>query len=146
MGAGWRKKALDEIASIKPVWNERYRWNPMVRLPKEAPEVEAAQVDLYLSFRGKRTGTRQYLLRLRYASDFETAGRREAFVNPENVEEEGPQFWPSIGSPFNPTHSPPAVCLEGAWGFHSVLHRERDGRRANLNKLLMEIQRCLDRQ
>jgi hypothetical protein len=34
--------------------------------------------------------------------------------------------------------------LEGTWGFHSHHHRDRDGRQAQLNKLLMEIQKCLN--
>ncbi len=151
MNEGWREKALAEIRSIKPHWAAKYEWGPEV---KEQDD----RIDVYAHFtqRSKKAGgssektgdspgkPKRFVLRLRYKSDFETAGRLEAFVNPENLEEEGSQYWPSGVSGFNPTGSPPSICLEGTWGFHSFHHRERDGRRANLNKLLMEIQKCLN--
>lgn len=140
----WREKALAEIQGIKAVWASRYGWDPETR-------EREGDIDLYVRFARRGPGTppgeevvERFVLRLRYQSDFDTAGRREAFVNPEDLDEEGPQFWPSAISGINPGNNPPAICLEGTWGFHSVLHRERDGRRASLNRLLMEIQQCLN--
>lgn len=136
----WRDKARLEISSIKPTWAERFGWAPLLR------EKECA-VDLYVRLcrhAASEGPARAYVLRLRYESDYETAGRGEAFVNPEKWEEEGPQYWPVGVRGFNPSRTPPAICLEGTRGFHSDLHRERDGRRANLNRLLLELQRCID--
>lgn len=134
----WREKAQAEIRGIKATWATKYGWAP------EVQEQEGSDgIDLHVRFVAKKSG-RQFALRLRYQSDFETAGRREAFVDPENVECEGSQFWPTGVSGFNSTNSPQTICLEGTWGFHSHHHRDRDGRRANLNKLLMEIQKCLN--
>jgi hypothetical protein len=140
MAEEWRQKALAEIKTIKPAWAAKYGWDPEVR-------EDDGCIDLVVRLTRRAASTRppsRFVLRLRYQSDFETAGRREAFVNPENLAEEGPQFWPSGVRGFNPTNSPATICLEGTWGFHSFHHRERDGRRANLNRLLLEIQKCLN--
>jgi len=148
----WCENALAEIRSIRPHWAAKYEWSP------EAKE-RNCWIDLYIHFtqRSKKAGgssektgdspekPKRFVLRLRYKSDFETAGRLEAFVNPDNLEEEGSQYWPSGVTGFNSTNSPPTICLEGTWGFHSFHHKDRDGRRANLNKLLMEIQKCLNK-
>jgi len=141
---GWREKALAEIGSIKVSWANRYSWTPEVRVAEQG-------IDLFVHFTWRRANPpdgeppeKTVVLRLRYQDDFETAGRREAFVNPEDYTDAGPGHWPVGVSGFNPTNSPPAICLEGTWGFHSSLHRDRDGRKANLNKLLLEIQRCLN--
>lgn len=140
----WREKVRAEIYSLQLAWAEKYGWNPQVREHDE-------WIDLYVQFtsqsarsNGPPVPPHQFVLRLRYRSDFETAGRQEAFVNSKNWEEEGPHFWPTGARGINPTSTPPFICLEGTWGFHSVHHRERDGRRANLNKLLIEIQKCLN--
>ncbi len=137
----WRERALAEIAAIKPAWEKRYRWAPDVR------EGDGL-IDLFVRFSSRGASPneeeKQFVVRLRYESDFETAGRREVFVNPENYEEEGIEYWPQGVQGINPGNNPPAICLEGTWGFHSVLHRDRDGRSANLNRLLIEIQRCLN--
>jgi hypothetical protein len=141
----WRQKALTEVGGIKPFWVSKYGWNPVA-------EECANGIDLYVTFtkrRGSEGGSEEkpagrFVLRLHYESDYETAGRRESFVNPENRAEEGPQFWPSGVQGINPGEQPRTICLEGTWGFHSHHHRDRDGRRAQLNKLLMEIQKCLN--
>lgn len=138
-GRSWREAALAELASIKPQWSSRYGWSPIV--------VEADEhIDLLVHFSsdGESTGQKKFVLRLRYRADYETAGRLESFLDPNGLNASGREFWPE-GEAFKADHHPPAVCLEGTYGFHSVLHRDRDGRRAQLNKLLMEIQRCLSR-
>lgn len=137
-GDSWREAALAELAGIKPQWSSRYGWRPKV--------VEADNhIDLFvwLSRPCEDAEKEHFVLRLRYQADFETAGRRESFLNPEDLPTEGRQFWPKGLPAFKESHNPPAICLEGTFGFHSVLHRDRDGRRARLNKLLMEIQKCL---
>jgi hypothetical protein len=135
----WRERARKEIEGIKPYWNEQYGWDPHLEDGLDA-------IDLFVRFsEAQPSGAtpRTYLLRLRYQSDFETAGRREAFVNPDKRTEEAPGFWPSSGGGvFRSNES--QICLEGTFGFHSHLHRERDGRVANLNRLLMEIQKILN--
>jgi hypothetical protein len=145
MVAGWREEALAEIGSIKRRWADKHGW---------APEVDAGGgdgncIDLYVRFRRREPGEaadappRIYLLRLRYQEDFRTAGRREQFVDPGDRNREGTPYWPAGANGFQPSRTPPAICLEGTYGFHSDLHRERDGRKANLNRLLVEIQKCL---
>ena len=135
MDENWREDALAEISSIKCRWADRYDWRPYV--------VEGDDyIDLHIQFSStKQLGP--FLLRLRYQPDFQIAGRRETFVDSGDGVTEGQQFWPA-GSAFKAGNNPPAICLEGTWGFHSSLHRDRDGKQASLNKLLMEIQRCLD--
>ncbi len=145
MADGWRAEALEEIRSIKPRWVEKYGWSPQI----DTDEEHADYIDLYVRFRRREPGQaadaapKTYVLRLRYLADFKTAGRREQFVDPEDWTKEGSAYWPTGVTGYNPGSSPPTICLEGTYGFHSQLHRERDGRRANLNKLLLEIQKCL---
>jgi hypothetical protein len=136
MAVDWREKVFAEIRSIKSHWTARLGWTPQL---EEADE----QIDLYVRFMIRKS-ERLVVLRLRYEKDFETAGRREAFVDAETLEKDGPECWPTGVSGFNPTQNPRTICLEGTWGFHSYHHRDRDGRRANLNKLLMEMQKCLN--
>jgi len=140
----WYQKARAEIAGIKPFWAGKYGWNPV-------SEEHDGHIDLYVAFtkRPPAGGTEEkpaqkFLLRLRYQSDFETVGRREVFVNPDNRAEEGAKFWPAGVHGINPDKTPQTICLEGTWGFHSHHHRDRDGRRAQLNKLLLEIEQCLN--
>lgn len=132
----WRTNALAEIRGIKPHWGQRYGWAPVVR------ERDGC-IELFVRFNSRKLG-RTFTLRLRYQNDFETAGRREAFVDPENLDVEGLEFWPPEKGAFKRNHNPPAICLEGTYGFHSHLHKDRDGRQANLNRLLIEIQQCLN--
>lgn len=136
----WKDSALAEISTIKSRWSERFGWAPAVRR-------EADRIDLFVRFSRRRNADEQYVLRLRYPHDFRTAGRREAFVDPDDYDGEGLEFWPR-GVRSLKLHEgnskPPMICLEGTWGFHSHLHRDRDGRRAKLNQLLMELQACMD--
>lgn len=137
----WQEKALQEIRSIKPFWAEKYGWAPSWTELDE-------HLDLFVHYAYPRRldegqTRRDLVLRLRYQSDYETAGRREAFVNPENLEE-GLQFWPTGIRGVNPNQTPPNICLEGTWGFHSHHHRDRDGRVARLNRLLLELEKCLN--
>lgn len=137
MSHEWRDSAITEARSVKKLWAIRYEWDPIV--------IENDDwIDLFIQFRIKGNPERIHILRLRYEMDFETAGRREAFVNPENHEEAHLQYWPTGVGVIKNTHNPPAICLWGTWGFHSVLHKDEDGRKANLNILLIEIQQCLN--
>ena len=138
----WREEARAEVSSIKDHWATKYGWEPSV---DEPPGAEF--IDLFVHLTPERVTSDEgsdakYLLRLRYMDDFVTAGRREQFVDPSDRLREGPEFWPP-GRGFNPKRHPPAICLEGTYGFHSDLHRERDGKLANINRLLLEIQRCI---
>jgi hypothetical protein len=136
--ASWKDKAREEIAGIKQVWSNRYAWCPVVA--EADPNSDEGVMDLYVRFVRK---DREYVVRLRYEKDFETAGRRETFVDAKDVRLEGPGYWPTDMDAVKHSNNPPAICLEGTWGFHSVLHRERDGRLATLNRLLMELQICM---
>jgi hypothetical protein len=141
----WRAEALEEIRSIKPRWIEKYGWSPDINAQGELEN----EIDLYVRFQRLEADQptdappRSYLLRLRYLADFKAAGRREQFVDPEDRTREGAEYWPTNINGFNPGANPPTICLEGTYGFHSQLHRERAGERANLNRLLLEIQKCL---
>lgn len=145
MAADWHDEALAEIRGIKPRWVEKYGWAPAL----EAAGDDADHIDLFVRFRRREPGLpadaapKTYLLRLRYQADFKTAGRREHFVDPADRTKAGREYWPTGTGGFQRDRNPPTICLEGTYGFHSDLHRDRDGRRANLNRLLMEIQRCL---
>lgn len=137
MDDGWRDRARAELESIKRFWADKYGWAPFV---EEAEE----HIDLFVTVKRKKEPDREYVLRLRYMADFQTAGRREAFVDPADRDRAGKEYWPTGVRGFNPSRNPPAICLEGTYGFHSDLHKDRDGRVANLNRLLMEIQQCMD--
>lgn len=135
---GWREEALKEIKSIKPYWIRKYRWNPQVVVLED-------KVVLYLRFTHSHLSNRQKILRLEYGPNFPAERPREGFVNPHKWDEEGLEYWINDGGrAFKRDHNPPVICLEGTWGFHQVLHRERDPLQANLNKLLLEIQQCFD--
>lgn len=136
MDEDWREAALAEIDSIKSTWSERYGWQPDIRKHED-------HIDLYVHFYQNGEDSETYVLRLRYLPDFQTSGRKETFVNPDDWGEEGTKFWPS-GNAFKTNRNPPAICLEGTRGFHTDLHRDRAARKASLNKLLIEIQRCLN--
>lgn len=137
MSEDWREEALAEIDSIRSIWKERFGWRPEIRKHED-------HIDLYVHFSREQTENDTYVLRLRYLPDFKTAGRAEAFVNPDDFKDEGTEFWPTGSNAFKPNRDSPAICLEGTRGFHTDLHRDRDARKASLNKLLLEIQRCLD--
>jgi hypothetical protein len=135
----WQKAALAEIASLKPRFIENHGWQLKV--------VEGAgRVTLYVRLRHKNDPERVRMLRLAYGPGFPGERPREGFVNPNDLEQEGPEYWIHDGNgAFRLDHNPAVICLEGTWGFHHVLHRDRDPRHASLNKLLLEIQQCFDK-
>src|SRR5947207_2843764 len=121
--ADWRKEALEEITNLKPYWVAKHGWQPEHVVTDET-------IDLFVRMRSRRLDGREFLLRLRYLSDWQTVGRLETFVNPEDRAEEGTEFWPQSVRGVNPQHQPqppngpivPCICLKGVWGYHSVLH------------------------
>lgn len=142
----WREAALAEAASLKPYYVAKYGWNPVV------VESGAEVIDLFVHLRGGRFPQGEYVLRLRYQSDWQKAGRREAFVDPQDQNVAGREFWPPEGNGLNPNHevngvATPAMCLRGVWGFHSVLHPERPMEKEDpgLLSFLVELQWVMDR-
>lgn len=135
----WKRLALAEVASVKEHFCEKYEW--------ELRTVETnTTVTLFVRLRHKKHPDRIRVLKLTYGPGFPQQRPRESFVNPDNFEQEGVEFWIDDGNrAFKVTHNPPVICLEGTWGFHHKLHRERDPLKANLNKLLVEIQKCYDK-
>lgn len=138
MEEDWRRQVRSEIARINRKWSQRYGWTPVLK------EGGDDHLDLYVTFSRKQEPDKVYVLRLRYLEDFRTAGRREDFVDPQDWCNAGKTHWPNGVRGFKLNRTPPGICLEGTYGFHSDLHKDRDGRKANLNRLLMEIQRCLN--
>lgn len=135
----WQRQALAEIASIKQRFIEKHGWQLKV-----AEDAEC--ITLYVRLHHRRHPERIRMLRLDYGPGFPGERPREGFVNPDDLEQEGIEYWIDDGNgAFKPQHNPPVICLEGTWGFHHVLHRDRDPRRASLNKLLLEIQQCFDK-
>jgi hypothetical protein len=140
--ADWRDEALAEIAALKPYYVEKHAWQPGL-VDSEG------EVDLFVRLRGRRFPGKEYLLRLRYLPDWRQAGRREAFVDPDDREKAGPRFWPPEGNGLNPNHQhngvlTPAICLRGVWGFHSVLHADQSMDGASLLRFLVELQKVMD--
>jgi hypothetical protein len=144
----WREAALSEIAALKPHWVAKHSWGPRTVEREDA-------IDLYTSFRGTRLGEREreHVLRLRYRPDWQVAGRRETFVDPEQPEREGREFWPAEGAVrgVNPNYRidgqvafTPCICLRGAWGYHSVLHSNESAEGSSLLGLLLELQEVID--
>lgn len=114
---------------------DRHGWAPSVTRTSDA-------IDLFVPlWRGGHDGD-LHVLRLRYCADWQVAGRREMFVNPEDYAEEGRGFWPRGISGINPDHNPEAaICLPGCWGFHSILHPERrDIVEHSLGEILRNLQ------
>lgn len=144
---GWAEEAVAEITSLKPHWVAKHLWNPRHVIHKADGETgEVSAVDLFVDLQGGRLGDKIYLLRLRYLPDWRQAGRREGFVNPEDPNHEAPEFWPPNGSvrSLNPSHSPPAICLRGVWGYHSVLHTSERPDGTTLLGFLLELQKVID--
>lgn len=135
----WRKEAIEEITHLKPYWAVKHGWQPEYVASDDA-------VDLFVRMKSRRLDGREFLVRLRYLSDWRVAGRREAFVNSEDRDEDGLVFWPPEGSVrgVNPQHQPPAICLRGCWGYHSVLHAAERPDRTTLLGFLLELQRVFD--
>jgi hypothetical protein len=141
----WREAARAEATSLKPYYVKKYGWNP------EVLEGDVGVLDLFVDLRGRRFPGKAYVLRLRYQPDWQHAGRRESFVDPDDRDQAGPAFWPPEGSPLNPNYMhngvlTPAICLRGVFGFHSVLHTERpmEADDASLLRFLVELQKVMD--
>ena len=139
----WKEDARAEIEGLKPYFVTKYGWAPRTAEPSGQE-----MLDLFLTFTSKRLGGRVFGLRLRYLPDWQVAGRREAFVNPQQASEEGPEYWPPAAGTtvrgINPRHNPPVICLRGTWGYHSVLHADRPMGDSTLLTLLLELQRVFD--
>lgn len=141
----WRDEALDEIEALKSYWIGKHGWDPLVVEGDDA-------VDLFIHLRGSRLGGETYLLRLHYQSDWQTAGRREAFVDPRQPSQAGLEFWPPEGiRGVNPKHRPdpagpivPCICLRGVWGYHSLLHANENPEGTSLLTFLLELQEVID--
>jgi hypothetical protein len=140
--ADWRDEALAEMSALKPYYVTKHGWQP------DVAESEGA-VDLFVRLRGRRFPGKGFLLRLRYLPDWQQAGRREAFVDPDDREHADPEFWPAAEAPLNPNHQhngklTPVICLRGVWGYHSVLHTDQSMEGATLLLFLVELQKVLD--
>lgn len=140
---GWRQDARTEIEELKPYFVTKYGWAPRIVEPSGQE-----MLDLYLTFTSKRLEGRVFGLRIRYLPDWQVAGRREAFVNPQDASDEGPSHWPPADGKtvqgINPRHDPPVICLRGMWGYHSVLHPDRPMGDSTLLILLLELQTVFD--
>lgn len=138
----WRAAAISEIEALKPKYVERHGWEPRIVESQEA-------VDLFVRLQGARLPEQAFLLRVRYLPDWRVAGRREAFVDPDDPEITGAAFWPQNGSGINPNYvhngvPTPAICLRGFWGYHSVLHTDKPMEGGDLLRSLVELQTILD--
>lgn len=135
----WRALALAEIASVKEHFIRRNEWQLTTI---EEPD----RIMLFVRLRHKAHPERIRVLKLVYGTGFPRVRPREGFVDPNNFQNEGLEFWIDDNEQaFKRNHNPAAICLEGTWGFHHVLHQDRDPMRASLNKLLLEIQQCFDK-
>jgi hypothetical protein len=142
----WRQTALAEANAVKAAFAERHGWAPVVDVGEEA-------VDLFVRLHGKHLGEKTYLLRLRYLPDWQLAGRRESFVDPDDRSREGREFWPPAAAVrgVNPDYQPdpgapvmPCVCLRGVYGYHSVLHTNERPDNTTLLRFLLELQGVID--
>ena len=103
-----RGRARRGALGLKPHFVAKYRWAPVVIDTEEA-------VDIVVTLSGKALGDRPQALRLRHLPDWEIAGRRETFVDPEDHAVEGRQFWPSNGiRGITPTICRPASACAGS--------------------------------
>jgi hypothetical protein len=136
----WREAALAEVRGLKPHFVAKYGWNPVVSETPDGP------VDLVVTIGGKRLGDRAYALRLRYLPDWQIAGRREAFVDPDDHTSEDLANWPPADTVrgVNPNHNPPCICLRGVYGYHSVLHTNERPTGTTLLGFLLELHAVID--
>lgn len=129
--------ARREIGRIKPAYVRSKGWTVATREREDA-------ILLYVEMPHKG---RRHVLRLTCGPGMPAQRPREAFVNPDNWDEEGPQFWPS-GGPFRPSESGGVICIPGVWGFHEVLHRgdaNHPPEQQTILKTLLMTQGQLDR-
>lgn len=139
---GWREDAVAEISGLKPHFVFKHGWSPQLIEPGED------KLDLVVALTSKRLGGRVLSLRLRYLPDWQIAGRREVFVDPNDPAGEGPMYWPPAENPgvrsILTQNNPRCICLRGTWGYHSVLHTDRPMGENTLLGLLLELQAVLD--
>jgi len=132
---GWREETHADIASISPAWARRYGWDLRT-------DESDDHIDLFVRLSG---GDHTLLLRLRYQEDFQSAGRREEFCDPDDPSRCGPEYWPRNTRGFTSTDGRRCICLAGTWGFHRLLHPERDdAAQTTVGRLLIEIQQLLN--
>lgn len=129
-------EARAQISGIKRRFVEKYGW-----------ELKIDQGDgiltLYVTMRHSRTA-RQYTLRLIFTRSFPSEMPKETFVNPENHNQEGREFWPNDnGRAFR---SDGRICIRGVYGCDNVLHRNQfNPYDRQLVETLLEIQNQIDR-
>lgn len=134
----WCEQARLEIASVKPHFIRRHKWQLTTR-------EEQDKIILFVRLQHKYHTDRIRVLKLTYGPGFPRERPRESFVDPNDYDSEGLEYWIDDNNrAFKSNHNPPVICLEGTWGFHQVLHKERDPFRASLNKLLLEVQQCFN--
>jgi len=132
--------ALEDAAPVSPRLARRHGWDPTVVRNEDS-------VDLFVRLH-RRSEEKTYVLRLRYLADWQVAGRRETFVNPDDLGEEGVQFWPRGVRAVNPDHvqngvHTPAICIPGVWGYDSVLH-PNEPREASVTRFLHDLQTVMN--
>jgi len=131
--------ARQEIAAIKPAYIKSKGWRV-----RALEDKEDGCIRLFVEMPLKE---KRYVLRLTCGLDMPEERPREAFVNPDNWDEEGRQFWPS-GGPFRPEEHGGIVCIPGVWGFHNILHRgdpNHPPQEQSILRTLLMIQGQLDR-
>lgn len=138
VGVDWRNVAQAEIDDLKSYFVEKHGWQPRVVESEDT-------IDLFVTLASRRHLERVNVLRLRYQGDWQIAGRRETFVDPDSSGRDGIEYWPTGVSGVNPNNNPPAICIRGTWGYHSVLHTDRPMGDSTLLHLLLELQTMLDR-
>jgi hypothetical protein len=143
---GWHEDALADAGTVKQHFDAKYGWRPLVTHTADA-------VDVVVHLHGGRLGQRHYALRLRYLPDWQVAGRREAFVDPDDHSRDGPEHWPPDGMirGVNPVYRAqpngalcPCVCLRGVYGYHSILHPNERPDGIPLLNFLLELQAVID--
>jgi hypothetical protein len=135
----WRKLVRKEIESIKPYLIEKYAWEITCH------EAEN-EVLLYVRMFHRQNPENVKVLRLAYGPNFPNERPHENFVHPDDFSDSGIRYWINDGQQaFKTDRVPPVICLQGTWGFHHDLHKEKDPLQANLNRLLRDVQICLNK-
>jgi len=137
--ADWKQAAWSEIQSIKPYYIQRHGWEIKT-------EEDDDSIRLHVKMAHQEKGPVKVFL-LTYTSGFPEIRPREDFVNPDNYSQSGIEYWIEDNQQaFKTTHNEgPIICLQGTWGFHHVLHKDRDPLQAKINLLLKEVQLCFNR-
>ena len=82
--ADWHGEALDEIGALKPYYVAKHGWQPEVAESEEA-------IDLFVRLRAAASRTRRSCCGCATCPTGSEAGRREAFVNPDDRDRRGPE-------------------------------------------------------